>query len=158
VRGERKKANPPKCINGIIPDEVWLKTKVTYKLTCDMPECQHTPFAYIGESKKPLEDRVREHAKATRMNNVKATAFAEHFKQCHPCPVYPILNQKPIFKIEVLDSKLDYVKRKINEAVKIDAHKPNLNRRTEGNKCQHLLYWHLDKAGRDEYRQGRSVA
>jgi hypothetical protein len=153
-RGEQRNANPPRGCVEEHDSKFWLTTGSVYKIVCARcPEgVTHT---YIGESCRPLQDRVKEHVRCVRTQS-DSSALTMHYQECHPDPAYPDSACLPLsFKISLLEKNLPYTKRKIREAIHIKKHDPDLNRRYEEDKCQSLLYLDLDESERAAIRQQR---
>ena len=92
-----------------------------------------TPQVYIGETYRPLHDRLMEHTRAAnRPDSYKENAVGKHYKQYH-------VNCTALLKFEILDRQRSTVRRKISEARRIVQDVPQLNDRTELNYLSRFL-------------------
>ena len=93
-------------------------TNVVYETTCNL--CQLT---YIGQTKRHLHDRAREHLTAAT-HKQRTSALVEHYADSHP-------NSTPDLSFTILRTNPDALRLHIEEEFCIQALKPPLNRRQE---------------------------
>jgi len=156
-KGESRKANPPPgngCKNEVKPDDrFWLTTGSVYVMEC--ARCPEGHAVYIGETGRPLQDRIKEHCYAC-VTQDKNNALAQHYKEEHPDENFPETASLPLeYKISLLEKPLHYTRRKIREAIHIAQTDPDLNRKYEANKCSNLIYLELDSDAREAIRKAR---
>ena len=94
-------------------------TNVVYEATCTL--CQQT---YIGQTRRKLHDRIREHTYAARKHD-NTSAFGEHYANTHPNTTTPNITFK------ILKRTSDTLRLHIEEAYAIQTKSPQLNRRDE---------------------------
>ena len=94
-------------------------TNVVYEATCTL--CQQT---YIGQTRRKLHDRIREHTYAARKHD-NTSAFGEHYANTHPNTTTPNITLK------ILKRTSDTLRLHIEEAYAIQTKSPQLNRRDE---------------------------
>ena len=94
-------------------------TNVVYEATCTL--CQQT---YIGQTRRKLHDRIREHTYAARKHDY-TSAFGEHYANTHPNTTTPNITFK------ILKRTSDTLRLHIEEAYAIQTKSPQLNRRDE---------------------------
>ncbi len=92
---------------------------IIYEATCTT--CNEI---YIGETKRFLHLRAREHLSNIRNNNIQASALALHYHVVHPNTSIPDIP----FTIKVLEKAHDTADRKIREAIWIRKKRPTINR------------------------------
>jgi hypothetical protein len=98
-------------------DEPTSKTHVVYKINCE--ECSST---YIGQTKRRLKDRVKEHKDVNSVvAGVGVSGVADH--------VLNTLHQIDWNNIKVLDSDSHRLSREIKESIYINKYNPDLNRK-----------------------------
>ena len=103
-------------------------TNVVYEATCTL--CQQT---YIGQTRRKLHDRIREHTNAARKHD-NTSAFGEHYANTHPNTTTPT---SPSRSSNEQMTHYDYTSRKpIRHPNKIPTTKPT--RRTPWNGFPHL--------------------
>lgn len=106
----------PACLAGLQGGRCATKN-VVYRLKCTLcSEC------YIGETKRPLRERLMEHRRAARSRDIK-NPWGAHFATAHrdsPTPNMP-------FTAEIVNRAKDHVDRKITEAITIAEEKPTIN-------------------------------
>lgn len=95
-------------------------SNVIYKIDCKV--CDAT---YIGQTKRQLCTRIREHKNNIKLDSTRHSVISEH-----------ILNQSHTFdwdNTKILDHESNYQKRLISEMLHIKEHKNsiNLNKDTE---------------------------
>ena len=91
------------------------KDSVIYKIPCD--ECDKV---YIGETKRPVSERMKEHQRDVRLARTETSAVAEHaHKTGHS------LNWNDV---ECLDQELFWHTRRVKEAIHIRLNPNNINR------------------------------
>ena len=86
---------------------------VVYKWSCKSEDCN---AAYIGETCRPLEDRVKEHIKSGRNSAIHAHCSRNN----HPLPT--------VDDFVIIDKEPNQVRREAKEAIHIRRLDPNLNR------------------------------
>jgi hypothetical protein len=86
------------------------RSGVIYKIECD--QCEGT---YIGETKRPLSTRVKEHLKIN-----SNSALAEHTESTG--------HIIPASSASVINIETNLFKRKVKEAIEIYKHQPTMNR------------------------------
>ena len=94
-------------------------TNVVYEATCTL--CQQT---YIGQTRRELHDRIREHTYAARKHD-NTSAFGEHYANTHPNTTTPNIT------FNILKRTSDTLRLHIEEAYAIQTKSPQLNRRDE---------------------------
>ena len=94
-------------------------TNVVYEATCTL--CQQT---YIGQTRRKLHDRIREHTYSARKHD-NTSAFGEHYANTHPNTTTPNITFK------ILKRTSDTLRLHIEEAYAIQTKSPQLNRRDE---------------------------
>ena len=94
-------------------------TNVVYEATCTL--CQQT---YIGQTRRKLHDRIREHTYAACKHD-NTSAFGEHYANTHPNTTTPNITFK------ILKRTSDTLRLHIEEAYAIQTKSPQLNRRDE---------------------------
>ena len=101
---------------------------VVYRVKCEL--CQEF---YVGETARPIHDRMLEHRRAAinpTSTSYQNNAFATHYKETHE-------GSTPILSLEILKSNLSRtIQRKISEADFIQQLKPTLNNKKE---CESAL-------------------
>ena len=93
---------------------------VVYMLTCVICGAR-----YIGETFQAFGCRCSQHMSV----KPDKSAVKEHKCECHP----DAENKNWQFKGEIIARGLGDVKRKIREAIEVEEHDPEINRRAEGN-------------------------
>ena len=87
-------------------------------------ECKVCNEKYIGETKRKLHTRIKEHLRATQLGDMKS-AFAEHFSKQHQniknIPDYP-------FNTTIIERADNHTDRLIKEAIWIKKINPKINR------------------------------
>ena len=113
--------NPLKCNQKRCPMQNVLcyKQNVVYELTCI--KCKQT---YIGETKRNLHTRIKEHQRAIERGDINISAMAQHYQEVHPSSSTPF----PAFYVKILQRSNDHADRLIKEAIYIRKLKPNINR------------------------------
>ena len=91
----------------------WEKTGIVYKFNCK--DC---PKSYVGESKRALRTRIKEHRDFANKN----TVVAEHIKNGHDFDWE---------NVEIVDTESNYRKRRISEVYFINCCKNSLNLKTD---------------------------
>jgi hypothetical protein len=102
-----------------IEKDILNQKNVVYELKCN--ECKNTT-AYIGETKRYLKERIKEHTSANRKGN-NETEPAKHALKAHG------FNNKDLWKISVLHKASNDMERKIQESIAIQRTKPVLNKK-----------------------------
>ena len=90
---------------------------VVYRLECSL--CSKK---YIGETKRPVRERLMEHRRGAKSRD-SLNPWGAHFSKAHsstPVPVIP-------FKAEIISRTKDHVDRKLTEAIHIAEDSPELN-------------------------------
>ena len=93
------------------------RSGIIYQVTCaDCPHC------YIGETGRTLNERLKEHKRALRLNNPSHSAIAEH--------AYNTGHNIEWDNATIIDFESNIWKRKVKESLWINRIKPTLNRDT----------------------------
>ena len=92
-----------------------IRSGIVYKITCaDCHDC------YIGETSRTLNERLKEHKRALRLNNPSQSAIAEHSHNTGHNIKWD--------EARIIDFESNWLKRKIKEALWIRRVNPALNR------------------------------
>ena len=107
---------------------------VVYRVKCEL--CNEF---YVGETARPIHDRMLEHRRAA-INPTSASyqnnAFATHYQEVHQGTI-------PVLSLEILKSNLsNTIQRKISEADFIQHLKPTLNNKKECESALSFLVHH----------------
>ena len=94
------------------------RSNVVYQATCMLCDS-----SYIGMTTRALHTRALEHIAGARKYSLKS-AFGEHYKNKHP-------KMAPSLNMRLLDQCRDELRLHIEEALAIQRHRPQLNRRDE---------------------------
>ena len=97
------------------------KKGTIYQLTCKCGEY------YIGESGKPLAERINEHGRAAEkpwMKSYRTSVWAKHSKEKHDGKALEL-------SLEVLTTERNMARRKALEAIYINSKHPSLNVKEE---------------------------
>ena len=94
--------------------EKWDRTNVVYKF-----ECKSCPASYVGETKRTVKTRIKEHQKN---NNPDAVVFQHMSEHSHE---FDWNNTK------ILDYDSNYYKRLISEMIHIKSNKNNINKKED---------------------------
>ena len=87
---------------------------VVYRIPC---ECGKV---YIGETGRPMQDRIKEHDRDIRLARTETSAVSEH---AHNTGHKPLWNE-----VKFIDRDPYYYTRKVKEAIHIRLHPNNINR------------------------------
>ncbi|KAL9984598.1 hypothetical protein ACROYT_G006910 [Oculina patagonica] len=87
---------------------------VVYRIPC---ECGKV---YIGETGRPMQDRIIEHDRDIRLARIQTSAVAEHTNNTGH---YPLWN-----KVKFIDRDPHWYKRRVKEVIHIRLHPNNINR------------------------------
>ena len=87
---------------------------VVYRIPC---ECGKV---YIGETGRPMQDRIKEHDRDIRFARTQTSAVAEHTNNTGH---YPLWNE-----VKFIDRDPHWYKRRVKEAIHIRLHPNNINR------------------------------
>ncbi|KAL9967396.1 hypothetical protein ACROYT_G025613 [Oculina patagonica] len=87
---------------------------VVYRIPC---ECGKV---YIGETGRPMQDRIKEHDRDIRLARTQTSAVAEHTNNTGH---YPLWNE-----VNFIDRDQHWYKRRVKEAIHIRLHPNNINR------------------------------
>ncbi|KAL9973358.1 hypothetical protein ACROYT_G019801 [Oculina patagonica] len=87
---------------------------VVYRIPC---ECGKV---YIGETGRPMQDRIKEHDRDIRLARTQTSAVAEHTNNTGH---YPLWNE-----VKFIDRDQHWYKRRVKEAIHIRLHPNNINR------------------------------
>jgi hypothetical protein len=116
-----KDRNAPNCNNNVI-----------YKVSCN--DCN---ASYVGQTKRKLKTRLKEHKNNIRLNSSKHSVISEH-----------ILNYGHTFDWEntqILDSEPNYYKRLISEMIHIKEQQNGINLNTDTELLDNSYFAILDK-------------
>ncbi|KAL9980357.1 hypothetical protein ACROYT_G008932 [Oculina patagonica] len=75
---------------------------------------------YIGETGRPMQDRIKEHDRDIRLARTQTSAVAEHTNNTGH---YPLWNE-----VKFIDRDPHWYKRRVKEAIHIRLHPNNINR------------------------------
>eukprot|EP00116_Pleurobrachia_bachei_P017134 sb/3477396/ len=90
-----------------------------------VPSRMYFNATYIGESYRPIHDRLSEHLRAAgRPSSYPNNAMGQHYLQVHP-------SQPADISLTILGIEKKTVRRKALEAVLITSHTPSLNDKLE---------------------------
>ena len=95
------------------------QANVIYEMKCK--KC-NTPISYIGETKRKLMERFKEHCSNSNIESNKSEPMT-HAQQTHQN------NSQNHWDIKILDRAFSDTDRKIKEAIQIKKLKPTLNRK-----------------------------
>ncbi|KAL9983560.1 hypothetical protein ACROYT_G005752 [Oculina patagonica] len=87
---------------------------VVYRIPC---ECGKV---YIGETGRPIQDRIKEHDRDIRLARIQTSAVSEH---THNTGHYPLWNE-----VTFIDREPHWYTRRVKEAIQIRLHPNNINR------------------------------
>ncbi|KAL9965919.1 hypothetical protein ACROYT_G029786 [Oculina patagonica] len=87
---------------------------VVYRIPC---ECGKV---YIGETGRPMQDRIKEHDRDIRLARTQTSAVAEHTNNTGH---YPLWNE-----VKFIDRNSHWYTRRVKEAIHIRLHPNNINR------------------------------
>ena len=87
---------------------------VVYRIPC---ECGKV---YIGETGRPMQDRIKEHDRDIRLARTETSAVSEH---AHNTGHKPLWNE-----VKFIDRDPYYYTRRVKEAIHIRLHPDNINR------------------------------
>ncbi|KAL9955120.1 hypothetical protein ACROYT_G036406 [Oculina patagonica] len=87
---------------------------VVYRIPC---ECGKV---YIGETGRPMQDRIKEHDRDIRLARTQTSAVAEHTNNTGH---YPLWNE-----VKFIDRDSHWYTRRVKEAIHIRLHPNNINR------------------------------
>ncbi|KAL9954306.1 hypothetical protein ACROYT_G041825 [Oculina patagonica] len=87
---------------------------VVYRIPC---ECGKV---YIGETGRPMQDRIKEHDRDIRLARIQTSAVSEH---THNTGHYPLWNKE-----KSIDREPHWCTRRVKEAIQIRLHPNNINR------------------------------
>ena len=116
----RSSFSPKICSNDKCPlaNNLCFKKNVIYQIKCNL--CDNI---YIGETKRFLHDRIKEHLRSIK-NEDNKSAFAEHFIKNHPKDIF----KKEYISVKLLDTAKDDADRFIKESISIANLSPEINR------------------------------
>ena len=97
-----------------VKDAVPLESEGIYSVPCPCGA------QYIGETKRNISQRIKEHIRADKYSQLEKSAIAEHAHRTNHMPAYD--------KVKVLTNEKRYWPRKIKEAVEILKTPNNINR------------------------------
>ena len=98
--------------------EICHRSNVVYQATCTL-----CGSSYIGMTTRALHTRALEHIAGARKHSLKS-AFGEHYKTKHP-------KMAPSLNFRILQQCRDEIRLHIEEALAIQRHRKQLNRRDE---------------------------
>ena len=75
---------------------------------------------YIGETERPMQDRIKEHDRDIRLARTETSAVSEH---AHNTGHKPVWNE-----VKFIDRDPYYYTRRVKEAIHIRLHPNNINR------------------------------
>ncbi|KAL9972272.1 hypothetical protein ACROYT_G018555 [Oculina patagonica] len=75
---------------------------------------------YIGETGRPMQDRIKEHDRDIRLARFQTSAVSEHI---HNTGHYPLWNE-----VKFIDREPHWYTRRVKEAIQIRLHPNNINR------------------------------
>ena len=75
---------------------------------------------YIGETRRPMQDRIKEHDRGIRLTLTETSAVSEH---AHNTGYKPLWNE-----VKFIDRDPYYYTRRVKEAIHIRLHPNNINR------------------------------
>ena len=101
-------------------------TNVVYEIACELCEEKKTRSTYIGETKRSVRLRFKEHLRDAR-HRAPDTPLGDHMIACHPDPQTKV---DGCFRISILKVCEDGPNRKIAESVFIRDRRPSLNTQT----------------------------
>ncbi|KAL9980999.1 hypothetical protein ACROYT_G009651 [Oculina patagonica] len=87
---------------------------VVYRIRC---ECGKV---YIGETGRPMRERIKEHDRDIRLARIQTSAVSEH---THNTGHYPLWNE-----VKFIDREPHWYTRRVKEAIQIRLHPNNINR------------------------------
>ncbi|KAL9964643.1 hypothetical protein ACROYT_G028317 [Oculina patagonica] len=87
---------------------------VVYRIPC---ECGKV---YIGETGRPMQDRIKEHDRGIRLARIQTSAVAEHTNNTGHCPLWN--------EVKFIDRDSHWYTRRVKEAIHIRLHPNNINR------------------------------
>jgi len=93
-------------------------SNVVYKISCS--DC---PSTYIGQTKRQLRTRVKEHKQNVNKKTDSLSVIAEHIQNTG----HKIDWENP----KILDFETNYNKRLISECIHIKRHPHNINKKTD---------------------------
>ena len=100
---------PPRCCPTQMEEKLWRVRKCCYHLKCS--RCDDGQGEYIGQTGRPVQERVKDHARAIRRRDVEACAYTEHYLEKHPEHVH-----SPRFEVKILTQGDNHIKRLTKEA------------------------------------------
>ncbi|XP_075929295.1 uncharacterized protein LOC142930538 [Petromyzon marinus] len=113
ANGMVERMNQTLAVKDVIPD---LQYPGVYKLSCTCGDC------YIGETKRHVSDRIREHKSDLKHGRTNSSAVADH---CYNS----VGDHDIIFSnTKVLCKPTDFYQRFVHEAIQIYKHRHNFNR------------------------------
>ena len=90
---------------------------VVYRIPCDCGK------VYIGETGRPMQDRIKEHDREIRLAHTQTSAVSEHD---HNTGHQPLWNE-----VKFIDRDPHYYTRRVKEAIHIRLHSDDINRDSE---------------------------
>ncbi|KAL9955800.1 hypothetical protein ACROYT_G037181 [Oculina patagonica] len=75
---------------------------------------------YIGETGRPMQDRIKEHDRDIRLARIQTSAVSEH---THNTGHYPLWNE-----VKFIDRESHWFTRRVKEVIQIRLHPNNINR------------------------------
>ena len=87
---------------------------VVYRIPCEFSK------VYIGETGRPMQDRIKEHDRGIRLARTETSAFSEH---AHNTGNKPFWNE-----VKFINRDPYYYTRRVKEAIHIRLHLNNINR------------------------------
>ena len=90
---------------------------VVYRIPCDCGK------AYIGETGRPMQDRIKEHDREIRLAHTQTSAVSEHD---HNTGHQPLWNE-----VKFIDRDPHYYTHRVKEAIHIRLHSDDINRDSE---------------------------
>ena len=85
-----------------------------YRIPC---ECGKV---YIGETRRPMQDRIKEHDRGIRLTLTETSAVSEHD---HNTGHKPLWNE-----VKFIDRNPNYYTRRVKEAIHMGLHPDNINK------------------------------
>ena len=116
---------------------------VVYRIPC---ECGKV---YIGETGRPMQDRIKEHDRDIRLARTETSAVSEH---AHNTGHKPLWNE-----VKFIDRDPYYYTRRVKEAIHIRLHPNNINR-DRGIEISEALMPTIKKQNNKRAVQQRTVA
>ena len=87
---------------------------VVYRIPCECDE------VYIGETGRPMQDRIKEHERDIRLACTQTSAVSEHANNTGHSPLWS--------KVKFIDRDPYWYTRRVKEAIHIRLHPKNINR------------------------------